>query len=1064
MPARAEQNSIVFAPEPRALSELSRFRISWPKAFATLVSLSLFAVSSHPAGPQDTLQDSPSGSQQVMEQSWGVPQGAPETIHAIAQTADGYLWLGGSSGLFRFDGTRFTRFRPSSGDRLLRTDVHTLFAPPAGGLWVGYLDGGFSHISHGRVTNYGIAVIPPTGTVYTLAQDSKRVLWAGTGTGVWKFDGAKWQKLGTEWDGPTTISNLGIDRADTVWVITGFSNHQRLLCLPSGSKRFLFVSSRADFYGFTLDADQKVLTSPNVLQQVPNRGTIPHIQLHELPLFGKNGAQVVDRTNAVWTVNENGGLTRIGTALPANGAVTATGTTNDETQDEAASSQDVRRTLVDREGNIWYADAKGLHRFFYVPFVEQEFSVKRTPAIAAGNDGAVWVGFFMGPSKATNELYRVTSGHVETIRFRTPVSWGAAYRARDKTVWFGGSGGLWHLVRGRPFQVALPKEMAEKAFYLQAMTEDPAGGLWVSFLRYGLYRFADGVWTSDGRRKDLPPGGPYVEFTDSLGRMWFGYSASRKIRLVILDGNKLQTFGLRDGAPVGNVTAISGHGPNVWIGSEFGLQMFDGQGFHAIHAVDDDWLLGITGIVERANGDLWLNGLSGIFHISKSEIAEALKNPSYRVKGEHFGTRDGLPGLANQIRALQSAIEGSDGRLWFSLTSGVVWLNPNRAQRQAIVPPVTIQSVSADDKTYDAGLPLTFPANTSSVSISYSAISLSDPEAVRSRVRLLGTDTDWHEVTTTGPAVYRNLSPGHYHFSVEASDTDGVWSGTIANVTFTILPAWYQTNWFYIFCAAAFLALLWAVYQLRLRQVRLQFAAGLEQRVNERTRIARELHDTLLQSFQGAVFQFQAARRLLLRNADNAMVVVDEAIHAAEEGIAEGRAAIRDLRPEPAAQRDLPTLLNDAGRELAMAHETNANVPNYRVLVEGRQRELPPMLQDEVYRISREVIRNAFAHAVASHIEVEIRYDQDQLRLRVRDDGKGIAPKILEAGAQSGHFGLPGMRERAQRIGARLDFWSEVGAGTEVELAVPASMAYQKQRDRNRFRVFRRAGEDDRRS
>jgi signal transduction histidine kinase len=228
--------------------------------------------------------------------------------------------------------------------------------------------------------------------------------------------------------------------------------------------------------------------------------------------------------------------------------------------------------------------------------------------------------------------------------------------------------------------------------------------------------------------------------------------------------------------------------------------------------------------------------------------------------------------------------------------------------------------------------------------------------------------------------VYRNLPPGHYHFSVEASDTDGVWSGKVANVDFTILPAWYQTAWFYIFCAVAFLAMLWAVYQLRLRQVRLQFAAGLEQRVNERTRIARELHDTLLQSFQGAVFQFQAARKLLLRNADNAMVVVDEAIHAAEEGIAEGRAAIRDLRPEPAAQRNLSELLDAAGRELATAHELNGEAPSYRVLVEGEQQEISPMLQDEVYRVIREVIRNAFAHAAASLIEVEIRYDQDQLR------------------------------------------------------------------------------------
>jgi signal transduction histidine kinase len=190
---------------------------------------------------------------------------------------------------------------------------------------------------------------------------------------------------------------------------------------------------------------------------------------------------------------------------------------------------------------------------------------------------------------------------------------------------------------------------------------------------------------------------------------------------------------------------------------------------------------------------------------------------------------------------------------------------------------------------------------------------------------------------------------------------------------------------------------------------------------------------------------------------------LDEAIQATEEAIQEGRSAIRDLRPEPAAQRDLPELLNAVGNELATAHKLNESARAYRVVVEGKQRDLSPMLQDEVYRIAREVIRNAFAHAAASHIEVEIRYDHDQLRLRVRDDGKGIDSKVL-AGGQSGHFGIPGMRERAQRIGARLDFWSEMGAGTEVELTVPASIAYEKRRDGRRFRLFNWAGRDDQRS
>ena len=238
----------------------------------------------------------------------------------------------------------------------------------------------------------------------------------------------------------------------------------------------------------------------------------------------------------------------------------------------------------------------------------------------------------------------------------------------------------------------------------------------------------------------------------------------------------------------------------------------------------------------------------------------------------------------------------------------------------------------------------------------------------------------------------------------------------------------------------------------------------LEERIEERTRIARDLHDTLLQSFHGLMFQFQAARNQLPRRAESAMQALDEAILATEQALAEGRDAIHDLRPEPAAQHDLAALLTAIGQELAGAHAANGHVPSFRVTVEGKPRRLSPTLQNELYRIGREMIRNAFHHAAASHIEVEIRYDEHQLRLRIRDDGKGIDPKVLDASGRPEHWGLPGVRERAQRIGSRLEFWSEAGAGTEVELKVPAEMAYEKPRNGDRFRLFHWRGSNGWRS
>jgi hypothetical protein len=292
-------------------------------------------------------------------------------------------------------------------------------------------------------------------------------------------------------------------------------------------------------------------------------------------------------------------------------------------------------------------------------------------------------------------------------------------------------------------------------------------------------------------------------------------------QLAVLDGDRVRVFGPSDDLQVGNITAIYGRGSEIWIGGEFGLEQFDQGRFDKIAAVDDQWLRGISGIVETANGDLWLNAISGIFHIRKAEISEALKDPAYRVKGEHFGRREGFPGIANQLRPLPTAIEGTDGRLWFASRYGVVWLDPAAySEKRTVLPPITSQSVSVDDKGYAPDSRLSLPAHTSSVQISYNAVSLSDPEAIRFRYKLQETDKDWHETAAATPVTYRNLPPGPYHFSVEASDTNGTWSSSPANVAFTILPTFYQTNWFRLLCIAAFLAFFCGLYQLRVQQLR----------------------------------------------------------------------------------------------------------------------------------------------------------------------------------------------------------------------------------------------------
>ena len=346
--------------------------------------------------------------------------------------------------------------------------------------------------------------------------------------------------------------------------------------------------------------------------------------------------------------------------------------------------------------------------------------------------------------------------------------------------------------------------------------------------------------------------------------------------------------------------------------------------------------------------------------------------------------------------------------------------------------------------------------NIKNIEIDYTALSLSIPERVLFRYKLEGMDTEWQEPGTRRQAFYNGLGPGRYKFHVIACNNDGVWNEEGAIFDFSVAPAWYQTIWFRLVCVAGFVLLLWTFYQLRLQQLQQQFNIKLEARVGERTRIARELHDTLLQSLHGLMFRFQAARNMLPGRPEQAMQAFDGAIARTEQAIAESREAIHDLRAEPVAQRDLAELLTAIAQELAVAKDANRNGPVFRVIVEGEQRRLSPIFQTEVYSIACELLRNAFQHANARRVEAEIRYEDHLFRLRIRDDGKGMDPKVLKAGGRTGHWGLPGVRERTQTLGARVDFWSQTGAGTEVQLTVPAAAAYDKLRVDARFRLFRK--------
>jgi ligand-binding sensor domain-containing protein len=477
---------------------------------------------------------------QVGHESWTFKDGAPPDVACLAQTIDGFLWLCAPNGLVRFDGTRFEPLSSPFGDRLLSANLYSLFAPPSGGLWVGYTYDGFSFLDNGRVTNYA----GKTGTGYGFAQDRDGIVWAGASSGLWRFDHSAWQHVGVEWDAPTApVRQVGFDRQGILWALVGgLGAPKDLVYLMPGNRRFKTASRNLSVEGFTWEADRSVLTEP-AASPMSDSGEGSDERPPVYPVFTKN-AQFVDRNNSLWISPENKPVVMRLPRESLHDAFNKVSPVGSETYDINPFEKAV---LVDREGNIWFGDTKGIHRFFYTPLIRQEFPKEASESgdfgVVADDNGAVWISSTTGLSPKS-DLYYVLGGKAE--RHLTQVTSSFLYRAPDKTFWFSGEGCLWHLVGHDFVRVDLPPEIANQFNFLQTITGDRQGGVWVSFGRHGLYRLANGIWTSYGGRDDLPKTGTMmiVAFTDSLGRVWFGYTESQ---LAVLDGDRVRRFGPSDG-------------------------------------------------------------------------------------------------------------------------------------------------------------------------------------------------------------------------------------------------------------------------------------------------------------------------------------------------------------------------------------------------------------------------------------------------------------------------------------------------------------------------------------
>jgi signal transduction histidine kinase len=448
----------------------------------------------------------------------------------------------------------------------------------------------------------------------------------------------------------------------------------------------------------------------------------------------------------------------------------------------------------------------------------------------------------------------------------------------------------------------------------------------------------------------------------------------------------------------------------------------------------------LLGLLEDGEGNLWFSSNQSVFRLALKELNDFADGKISFLSPVSYGAAEGMRSTESNGGSPGGWIT-RDGRIWFPTLRGVVVIDPTAGNR--FPPPVVLEEAWANKLPLAGKGRTSVPPGNNTFDFRFTALSFSAPEKLHFKYRLEPFDKDWVDARTHHTAHYTNMDPGEYSFHVLAANNFGIWSGQEASVRFLLQPHFYQTNWFRALCAASILILLWGGHQFRVRQLAHQFNMRLEERVAERTRVARDLHDTLLQSFQALLPSLQAGINMLAaRPADARKVLEDTADHASQ-AIAEGRDAVQGLRMSTVEKNDLAVAIRTVGEELASAASTQPS-PNFNVVVEGASRNLHPILRDEVYRLAVEALRNAFRHAAAQNVEVEIRYDDKDFRLRVRDDGKGIPSDVLGGDGREGHYGLPGMRERAKLVGGKLAIWTELDGGTEIELNIPGARAYVK--------------------
>ena len=970
---------------------------------------------------------------QYIHTSWRIQDGsAPAGMLSITQTADGFLWFSAlAQGVYRFDGVRFVR--PFSNTNLDSMHVGNIFSDRAGGFWV-IGDHEVAHIKNGvviaRFELEGVGgragtARDPDGSLW-ITRASNRVADAplchltdqavkcfgkSEGMPISPADALMADGEGGFWvGGQTTLVHWrsGLSQLYPIRGLNSNAGDVGINAFARGTDGSLWVGIAAAGPGLGLGQFKDGAYRPFVT---------PSFDGSKVPVYD----MLMDRDGNLWVASIGKGLFRIrGNVVEHYG------------RNEGLSGDNVAVLFEDREGIIWAGTTNGIDSLRNSRITTysalEGLGADAAAGVLAARDGSIWIA-------NSGALNHIQNGTVSSIRSGNGLPGhqvGSMLQDRAGNFWVGVDDGLF-LFKDGSF-TRIPEPNHQPLGLVLGITEDIEGNIWAECAGNPrkLVRIRDFQVAEQFTSSQVPAG--HTLAADPQGGIWIGTLTGDLVRFRV---GAIQKFAMpAEGRSVSRQIIVEPDG-SVLNASHHGLIGLRGGKVQTMTTVNGLPCNSVISFIQDKAKNWWLYMECGVVELPDAELKRWWVSSQTVLQPRVFDVLDGA--MASEP-SLNSAALSPDGRIWFATGFVVQMIDPSALSQQTLPADTFIESVFVDRKEYAPTNNLKVPPHPRDLQINYTSPTFLIPQRVKFRYRLDGYDREWHEAGARREAFYTDLRPGKYSFRVIASNSNGVWDDTPATLDFSVAPAYYQTNWFRALCACLLLGLTWLIYEWRVRRLQHEFEMTLDARVSERTRIARELHDTLLQSFHGLLLRFHTASQLLPERPIEAKDKLDTAIEQAAETITEGRDAVQGLRDSTVEGNDLALAISTLGNELAA--DLSIGRPAFRVAVEGESRNLHPIIRDEIYKITAEALRNAFHHARAKQVEVELRYADEQFRLRVRDDGKGLDPGVTARQGREGHFGLRGMRERATLIGGKLTIWSEVDAGTEVELRVPAHSAY----------------------